>query len=52
MRVKIKCIKKNRDAKGNIKSYLLQKETGEVIEATGQQIKAEIAANNYEFINL
>jgi hypothetical protein len=52
MKVKIKCIKKNRDAKGNIKSYLLQKETGEVIEATGQQIKAEIAANNYEFINL
>ena len=52
MKVKIKCIKKNRDAKGNIKSYLLQKETGEVIEATGQQIKSEIAANNYEFINL
>lgn len=52
MRTKIKCIKKNRDAKGNIKSYLLLKETGEVIEATGQQIKAEIAANNYEFINL
>lgn len=52
MRVKIKCIKKNRDAKGNIKSYLLLKETGEVIEATGQQIKSEMAANNYEFINL
>ena len=52
MKVKIKCLKKNRDAKGNIKSYLLQKETGEVFEATGQQIKNEIAANNYEFINL
>lgn len=52
MRTKIKCIKKNRDAKGNIKSYLLQKETGVVIEATGQQIKSEMADNNYEFINL
>lgn len=50
--MKIKCINKNRDRSGNIISYTLQDESGRIFEADGKQIKKEITAKNYDFVNL
>ncbi|MBR4981949.1 MAG: hypothetical protein IKY94_05265 [Lachnospiraceae bacterium] len=49
---KILCINKIRDARGNITSYVLKKENGAEFKATAKQIKAEITAKNYDFVNL
>ena len=48
----VRCLQKNRDAKGNIINYTLQDETGKVFLATGQQIKAEINKGQFKFTNL
>ena len=50
--MKIKCVNKVRDNKGNIKKYQLVTEHGQKFEATAQQIKAEMKAKHYEFVNL
>lgn len=50
--MKVKCISKNRNNKGNIIDYTLQDETGRVFNVTVQQIKQEMHKGNYEFINL
>ena len=50
--IKVKCLGKNRNNKGNIINYNLQDETGRQFQATAQQIKAEIRKGQYEFINL
>jgi hypothetical protein len=52
MSVKVKCIKKNRDDKGRIVSYILSDAKGQTIAVTGQQIRNEMQLNRYEFINL
>lgn len=51
-RIKIKCLSKNRNDKGNIVNYTLLDETGKQFQTTAQQIKNEIQAGRYEFINL
>lgn len=50
--MKIKCVNKVRDNNGNIKKYQLVTEHGQKFEATAQQIKAEMKAKHYEFVNL
>lgn len=50
--MKVKCMNKVRDGKGNIVKYQLMDENGNKIEATSKEIKAEIKAGKYEFINL
>lgn len=50
--MKVKCISKNRNAKGVILNYILQDERGQVIKATGQQIKKVINTGQYDFVNL
>lgn len=50
--MKVKCMNKVRDEKGNIVKYQLMDENGNKIEATSKEIKAEIKAGKYEFINL
>lgn len=50
--MKITCVCKNRDAKGNIVNYTLKDEKGNMINATSQQIKNEINSERYEFTNL
>lgn len=50
--IKMKCIKKVRDNKGNIVKYQLVGDDGSRIEATSKEIKAEMRAGRYEFINL
>ena len=50
--MKVKCISKNRNAKGVILNYILQDERGQVIKATGQQIKKVINNGQYDFVNL
>lgn len=61
MTIKVKCINKIRDAKGNIIKYQLIDQTGKPMEATAKQIKAEMQRDiesrgadrvKYEFINL
>lgn len=61
MTIKVKCINKIRDAKGNIIKYQLIDQTGKPMEATANQIKAEMQRDiesrgadrvKYEFINL
>lgn len=53
MRLRIKCINKVRDNRGNIIKYQLVAEDGSRIEATAEQIKQEMKHNNrYDFINL
>lgn len=52
MRIKVKCESKNRDSKGAIVDYTLVDETGKRFQATGQQIKEEMRAGKYEFVNL
>lgn len=51
-RIKVMCINKNRDSKGNIVNYMLKDETGNQFIATAQQIKEEIKIGRYEFVNL
>jgi len=51
-RIKVMCINKNRDSKGNIVDYMLKDETGNQFIATAQQIKEEIKIGRYEFVNL
>ena len=48
----VRCLQKNRDAKGTIINYTLQDETGKVFLATGQQIKVEINKGQFKFTNL
>ncbi|MBD5508853.1 MAG: hypothetical protein HDR05_12620 [Lachnospiraceae bacterium] len=50
--MKIKCINKERDTKGNIKYYNLLREDGIKFQATAKEIKIEMQKNNYEFTNL
>lgn len=50
--VRILCIRKNRDEKGRIVDYILKKDNGEEFRTTSQQIKAEMTAGRYEFLNL
>lgn len=50
--MKVKCINKVRDGKRNIVKYQLMDENGNKIEATSKEIKEEIKAGKYEFINL
>lgn len=50
--VRMKCINKVRDNKGNIVKYQLVGDDGSRIEATSKEIKAEMHAGRYEFINL
>lgn len=50
--VRMKCINKVRDNKGNIVKYQLVGDDGSKIEATSKEIKAEMHASRYEFINL
>lgn len=50
--MRIRCINKIRNAKGNIEYYNLEREDGYKFQATAQQIKVEIRENNYEFTNL
>lgn len=48
----VRCLQKNRDAKGTLINYTLQDETGKVFLATGQQIKVEINKGQFKFTNL
>ena len=50
--IRMKCINKVRDNKGNIVKYQLVGDDGSKIEATSKEIKAEMHAGRYEFINL
>lgn len=50
--IKAKCISKNRDSKGVIKSYTLQDVNGKTMNVTGQQIKQAITNGQIEIINL
>lgn len=50
--VRMKCINKVRDNKGNIVKYQLVGDDGSKIEATSKEIKAEMHAGRYDFINL
>ena len=50
--IRVKCIKKVRDNKGNIVKYQLVGDDGSRIEATSKEIKAEMRAGRYDFINL
>lgn len=50
--MKVRCLGKNRDSKGNIVNYNLIDETGHQFQATGKQIKVEMQSGRYEFINL
>lgn len=50
--MKVRCINKNRDKNGKIISYTLQFEDDRVIQATSKEIKNEIVAKKYEFVNL
>lgn len=50
--MRVRCIGKERNEKGVIVKYILKDENGNMIEATGKEIKAEIKAGKYEFINL
>lgn len=50
--IKMKCIKKVRDNKGNIVKYQLVGDDGSRIEATSKEIKAEMHAGRYDFLNL
>lgn len=50
--MKITCINKIRNEKGVIVKYILEVEDGSRIEATAKQIKEEMKAGNYKFINL
>lgn len=50
--VRMKCINKVRDNKGNIVKYQLVGDDGSKIEATSKEIKAEMHAGRYEFLNL
>lgn len=50
--MKVRCMSKNRNDKGNIINYTLQDETGKIFQATAQQIKAEMQGRNFEFTNL
>lgn len=53
IRVRIKCVNKVRNSKGNIIKYQLIAEDNSRIEATAEQIKQEMRYNNrYDFINL
>ena len=51
-KMKVMCLYKNRDNKGNIVDYVLKDETGKQFNATAQQIKFEFQAGRYEFMNL
>lgn len=50
--IKAKCISKNRDNNGVIKSYTLQDVNGKTMNVTGQQIKQAITNGQIEIINL
>ena len=50
--VRMKCINKVRDNKGNIVKYQLVGDDGSKIEATSKEIKAEMHAGRYDFLNL
>ena len=50
--MRVRCIGKERNEKDVIVKYILKDENGNTIEATGKEIKAEIKAGKYEFINL
>ena len=52
MGMKVKCLAKNRDSKGNIVNYNLVDETGRKFQATGKQIKEEFKKGQFEFVNL
>lgn len=48
----IKCLKKHRNKNGAIIGYTLQSQSGEIIQATPQQVKAELQGTKYNFTNL
>lgn len=50
--MRVKCLRKNRDTRGNIVNYHLMDETGHQFFATGQQIKEEMKSGRFEFLNL
>lgn len=50
--VKITCISKVRNEKGDIITYNLREDTGREFTATASEIKAEIRAGCYDFTNL
>jgi len=52
LKIRVKCIGKNRDAKGKIINYLLIDESGRKFTATSDEIKTEIKKQTYEFTNL
>lgn len=51
-KIKIICLYKNRDNKGNIIDYVLKDEIGQTVPFTRDYIKAMMLTGKYEFVNL
>lgn len=50
--MRVRCINKVRNEKGVIVKYVLEKENGDRIEATGDEIKSDIELEELEVVNL